>query len=373
MLFRSGVAAFTEQREACLTNLSMSVYSSSAQLKEEEYANNIFTQFLLNSELKENIENPAFYFKDDSLTTLLALDNLMLTHGYREFEWKEILEDDFPEITFQPEPSIEVKGRVISANTNRPVTGGKVTMMTLKSLLDIYEEETDSLGQFVFSDLYFYDTIYVSLKAENKRGKTATTIEIDSSSSTSPKSEYLPYFIDYKGDEPVEILTYLSETKRNLIKKKWSLSDTILIGDINVVAHKKEQVNELSRTYQEADYVLEIEKIDNAPANIFNYIEGKIPGVIYEEKTGGFYARGDRLKIYMDGIEDRIGIVDLLPSQMFEKVEYVKSGIFANINYKGGILFFYSKRGMKNVKPNQVKTQGMEGLRVVGYAVSRKF
>jgi hypothetical protein len=368
-----GVAAVSGQGEPCEANLSMSVYNASAQLKEEEYPNNIFTHFLLSSELKGNIENPAFYFKDDSLKTLQALDNLMLTHGYREFEWKEILEDDFPEITHQPEPSIEIKGRVISANTNRPVAGGKVTMMTLKSLLNVSQQETDSLGQFVFSELYFYDTIYVSLKAENNREKTATTIEIDTSSSTSPKSNYLPELTEYNNDEPFETLTYLSETKSDLIQRKWSLTDTILIGDINVMARKKENKNELSRTYLKADYVLEMEKIDNAPANIFDYIEGKIPGVIYEETTGGFYARGDKLKIYMDGIEDRIGIVELLPSQMFEKVEYVKSGIFANINYKGGILFFYSKRGMKNVKPTPVKPQGMEGLRVVGYSVSRKF
>ncbi|HSO88696.1 MAG TPA: hypothetical protein VLQ91_19240, partial [Draconibacterium sp.] len=64
----------------------MSVYNVAAQLKENEFANNIFTHFLLSSELKGNIENPAYYFKDDSLTTQLALDNLMLTHGYREFE-----------------------------------------------------------------------------------------------------------------------------------------------------------------------------------------------------------------------------------------------------------------------------------------------
>jgi hypothetical protein len=328
---------------------------------------------LLSSELKGNIENPAYYFKDDSLTTQLALDNLMLTHGYREFEWKEILENDFPEITHQPEPSIEIKGRVISANTNKPVAGGKITMMTLKSLLNVSQQETDSLGQFVFPELYFYDTIYVSLKAENSRGKTATTIEIDSSSSTSPESKYLPSLVEYNADKPFVTLTYLSEIQSDLINRKWSLSDTIMIGDVNVMARKKEQVNELSRTYVKADFELEIEKINNAPANIFDYIEGKIPGVIYEEKTGGFYARGDRLKIYMDGIEDRIGIVDLLPSQMFEKVEYVKSGIFANINYKGGILFFYSKRGMKNEKPAYIKPQGMESLQVIGYTVSRKF
>ena len=369
-----GVAAITSDGESWEANLSMSVYNVAAQLKEEEFSNNIFTQFLLNSELKGNIENPAYYFKDDSLTTQLALDNLMLTHGYREFEWKEILEDDFPEITFQPEPSIEIKGRVISANTNKPVEGGKVTMMTLKSLFNVSQQETDSLGQFVFPELYFYDTIYVSLKAENSRGKTATTIEIDTSSSTSPESKYLPSLVEYNVDKPFETLTYLSETQSDLINRKWSLSDTILIGDVNVMARKKELTQELPRPYLKADFVYDIAKQKGDPGNIYNAVEGKIPGVMYDQDKAIFYARGDVLKIYMDGIEVRpeIPIKDL-PGQMFDKVEYIKSGMFAGYNYKGGILFFYTKRGEKNFNRPQAKPQAMEGLRVVGYSVSRKF
>ena len=369
-----GVAAIASNGEPSEANLSMSVYNLTAQLKDEEFANNIFTHFLLSSELKGNVENPAYYFKDDSLTTLQALDNLMLTHGYREFEWKEILEDDFPEIVFQPEPSIEIKGRVVSSGNNKTVAGGKVTMMTLKSLLNVSQQETDSLGKFVFPDLYFYDTIYVSLKAENSRGKTATTIEIDSSSATSPQSKYLPSLVEYKYDEPFETLTYLSETQSDLINRKWSLTDTILIGDINVMARKKTLSQELPRPYLDADFVFDIAKQNNGPGNIYDAIEGKIPGVIYDQDQGLFFARGDVLKIYMDGIEMRpeIPIKDL-PSQMFDKVEYVKSGIFAGINYRGGILFFYTKRGEKNFNRPVAKPQGMEGLRVVGYSVSRKF
>ena len=362
-----GVAAISSGGEPSEANLSMSVYNVAAQLKEDEYPNNIFTHFLLSSELNGNIENPAWYFKNDSLTTLQALDNLMLTHGYREFEWKEILEDQQPEIAFQPEPSIEVKGRVISANTNKPVAGGKVTMMTLKSLLNVSQQETDSLGQFVFPELYFYDTIYVSLKAENSRGKTATTIEIDSSSATSPESKYLPGMTEYINDKPFETLTYLSETQSDLINRKWSLTDTILIGDINVMARRQKYDDGHFRPYREADFVYDLKNNKGPQGNIFESIDGRIPGVV------GFKARGEAVKIYLDGIEDKIGLTRDLPVDMFDKVEYVRMGITAGINYSGGILFFYTKRGMKNVKPIDVKPQGMEDLRVVGYSVSRKF
>lgn len=365
-----GIGACTSNGEACITNLSMSVYNASAQLENKEYPNNIFTQFLLNSELKGTIENPAYYFKDDSLSTLIALDNLMLTHGYREFEWKEILEDAYPEIHFQPEPSIEIKGQVISTGLGRPVVNGKVTMVALKSLLGVYEQVTDSLGQFAFSNLYFYDTIYVAIKALNQRGKNATSIKIDSSSWTSPKSKILPYPIDYYRNESIQTLDSLRETKNYLIKKKWTLSDTIQFDDVYVLAPKKESDDGHPRRYLKADYVFDMQKQDDVLGNVFESIEGRFPGVVYQ--GDGFYARGDRVKIYMDGMEDKYGVVRSLPSQMFDKVEYVRSGISAGINYKGGILFFYAKRGGQFVSaPGEAF--GMESARVIGYSVSRKF
>jgi hypothetical protein len=173
--------------------------------------------------------------------------------------------------------------------------------------------------------------------------------------------------VEYNADKPFETLTYLSETQSDLINRKWSLTDTILIGDINVVARKKKNDDGHFRPYLEADFVYDLNNNMGPPGNIFESIEGRIPGVI------GLAARGDAVKIYLDGIEDRIGLTRDLPMQMFDKVEYVRMGITAGINYKGGILFFYTKRGMKNEKPAYVKSQGMEGLQVVGYSVSRKF
>ena len=112
---------------------------------------------------------------------------------------------------------------------------GRKSGVVHEGVLAVYEEQTDSLGQFLFPDLYFYDTIYVSLKAVNKKGKNTTTIKIDRSSSTSPNSNYLPHSYEYKRQEQIQTLNYLSETKGDLIRKKWSLSDTIMLDDVFVV------------------------------------------------------------------------------------------------------------------------------------------
>ncbi|HTH57880.1 MAG TPA: hypothetical protein VL728_17655 [Cyclobacteriaceae bacterium] len=50
------------------------------------------SEFLwMTSDLKGNVESPEYYFSDDPFVEE-AQDNLMLTHGWRRFKWKDVLE-----------------------------------------------------------------------------------------------------------------------------------------------------------------------------------------------------------------------------------------------------------------------------------------
>jgi hypothetical protein len=131
-----------------------------------------------------------------------------------------------------------------------------------------------------------------------------------------------------------------------------------------------EEVDEHPRTYLNADYVLDLEKEELPPGNILESIEGKFPGV--RKEGDEFYARGQKLKLYMDGMPIDEELISLFSLQMFDKVEYIKSGISAGINYSGGILFFYAKRGLQNAK-NPVETSGMKSVRIPGYSFTRHF
>jgi hypothetical protein len=354
-------------------NLSMSVYNPDNQLKNDKYANNIFTYFLINSELKGNIENPQYYFKDDSLATQTALDNLMLTHGYRYFEWKEILSDETPEVLYEPESSVELKGKVVSILTEKPLENCKITMMTVKSLLGVYETFTDSLGLFSFPDLFFYDTIQVSIQALNRKGNRNTIIQLDRSSIVSPEVNFLPFLYEYKEEEPVETLTYLSESEGDLIKRKWSLSDTILLEEIYITAKKRKEDDGHFRIYNDADFVLDMndeQKLD--VGNVYDAIEGRFPGVRHEEAEESFVYRGRSLMIYLDGMPADYDLLRTFPAEAFDKIELVRMGIFAGVNTERGILFFYTKRGEKFINMPTDKL-GMKSAKIVGYAPIRMF
>lgn len=343
------------------SNLSVSVYNPENQLETEKYPNNILTYFLLNSELRGTIEEPAWYFKDDSLSTLLALDNLMLTHGYRQFGWKEIREDKYPEIVYQPVGCIQLGGTVTSTLRGKPLPKAKVSMMTVKSLLATYTQTTDSLGHFLFSDLFFNDTVYVSLQAVNEKGNRNTQIEIDEWSNTSPKAGYLPFSYKYEKENEVLTSTFLSELSPEIINRKWRLSDTILIGDINVLARKKKKDDGYIRPYLEADYVVDISKLDKVYNNLYEMMEtSSSVWRSFSEKNPQYF---------LDGVPIDPAFIFDKPIGYFDKVELLRMAP-RSIGIGPGI-YFYTKRGAPQYVP--ADNFGMKSYAIIGYSVIREF
>ncbi|MDN5200294.1 hypothetical protein QQ008_02955 [Fulvivirgaceae bacterium BMA10] len=82
-------------------NLSLSVYQYTPKLDLEN--NSIETSLLLGSDLKGHIESPDYYFSNVKDDTKQHLDNLLLTHGWRRFLWKDVLEGNFVTINNIPE------------------------------------------------------------------------------------------------------------------------------------------------------------------------------------------------------------------------------------------------------------------------------
>lgn len=85
----------------------------------------IASYLLLTSDLNERIESPDYYL--DHPEDEEAIDNLMLTHGWRRFKWGDILQHATPSFRFAPEYGGEViTGRVVDTRTGKAAGGVQV-------------------------------------------------------------------------------------------------------------------------------------------------------------------------------------------------------------------------------------------------------
>ena len=118
---------------------------------------NIVSRFLLTSDLKGHINNPAYYFSSRADSVVLALDNLMLTHGWSRYNWTKLLAGEMPSASFSDRAFINLSGVVVDEKTKTPLAGGK---------LNIYFEAQDSTtltltppvgadGRFHIDSLYY--------------------------------------------------------------------------------------------------------------------------------------------------------------------------------------------------------------------------
>lgn len=60
----------------------------------DDKQDNILSQILLSTDLKGTIYEPSFYFDPKESKADTALDYVLLTHGWRRFEWKNLLQEE---------------------------------------------------------------------------------------------------------------------------------------------------------------------------------------------------------------------------------------------------------------------------------------
>ncbi len=100
-------------------DMSLAVYRLDSLQHIDE--SDIRTYLYLTSDLGP-IESPAFYFRDDSVSREVDMDNLMMTNGWRRFMWKDIGRQNSLSLKFPPENYGHIiQGKLIDNITGKPV------------------------------------------------------------------------------------------------------------------------------------------------------------------------------------------------------------------------------------------------------------
>ena len=151
-------------------NLSVSITDYSLNTPETQ---TIFSDLLLSSDVKGKIHNPAYYLMSDSDSVTANLDLVMLTHGWRRFNWDKLRLGLPPVITYPAEQSfIKMQGKVFGLKPNMSAAPPQLNLiMTGKdSSKQFYFAPINKDGSFAVADMFFYDTakVYYSFNSGNK-------------------------------------------------------------------------------------------------------------------------------------------------------------------------------------------------------------
>lgn len=323
-------------------NTSISVMAINKNHFQPKLINTIRSYFLLDSEIKGEIEDPDYYIRVQTPERLEALDALLLTQGWRNYKYPTKRKGN----TFLwPERGIEVKGHVKTGQ--KPLKNSTLSLTTFGRETKIYTTTADSLGHFGF----FLDDDYglklkFLLSATDHVGKKLN-YDIGLDTLASPKVAYRQEPLIRKADtvikavmevskerartravfdslygvtqlDEVVVSDYLLTPERSALYKEYGKPDVIISGD-QIRAKEKEW-----------SYGLFSILMFNYPDEIF--IERFPDGFMLAHVVGG---RNEPTLLMVDG--------RLLPKFMYDQIPHMSPNIIERVELIKYAKFFKTR------------------------------
>lgn len=127
----------------------------------------------LSSDLKGTVESPGYYFQNTGGEADQALDNLMLTHGWRRFSWDEVTRAKAPNFAYTPEPVGHILwGKVVDAKTGAPAPGIDTYLAAPGKRAQLFVSNSDSVGRVFYELKHFYGSREVIVQTNTSKDST---------------------------------------------------------------------------------------------------------------------------------------------------------------------------------------------------------
>ncbi|GEM_PF-2747139 len=324
----------------------------------------IYANLLLTSELSGFIEQPTYYFDTDNEKRKGHLDLVMLTHGWRKYDWKNVLDQVYPNYSYEPERGVSVKGQMLRLySKKKAVANSEISIVNQKNISDpIRVDSTDINGFFEINDLLVYNNDTIIFKGNRKKDKTDIRFVVDSSSvPIELTNSFKPQMVqeDLKsGINSLITRNSIDDAYRFLIDSTATLLDDVIVEGY-AYAGRVEQKEALERTvWGRGDRAVDFnDPMFQGQFDPIAALRGKLPGLRIEGNAVAGYNIALRTTgvrqipplILLDDVPVNLDLLTSIPVDQIERVvaysSLAKSAIFG-ADGAGGVLAFYRKQDL---------------------------
>ena len=374
-------------KDTAAANMSVSITDASIVMPEQQ---TIYSDFLLSNEIKGKVYHPAYYFSSDADSVAAHLDLVMLTHGWRKFDWAKIKAGMTPAIIYPKETELmKLSGKLY---------GGTVVKPTDNLLLNLIIQAKDSSrkmlfvpvakdGSFEDKSVFYYDTsrIYYSLNGKSKLDNQTVVhfengllkqefnqLQVNASYVTSSTSDSIAR---------AKLNAFLLEQE-----KQKKLLASITLSEVVVKSKVKSPVQLLEEKYAKGlfaggdgiSFDLTSDGIAVGAIDILTYLQAKVPGlnITIAGAQASATWRGSKTDFYVNEFSTPIEQVQNMNIADIAYIKAIRPPFFGSSSMggggSGGAVAIYTKRGGPN-KSNNVNSKGMENIVLGGYSVFKEF
>ena len=366
------VQANNASGESVAGHFSVSVTDEEIVPEPEADETTILTHLLLTSGVSGYVEQPNYYFTAGGSKARSDLDILMLTQGYRHFQWQQVLQnnnDSLP-VAYPAEKGLDIDGVAMNLS-GKPLEKATITLVPSAGG-PLLSSVSDNKGVFRFPNLVFMDTTRFVLSAVNSKGKNATKISFISKPYKSVFVSDVAKEDSWRATNDTAMAVYLSNEKQYI--RYAMLLDSNKAHLLKEVVVKTVKPTDTYRTQSlagagHADQVMQADAIEQIGGLLSTSLNGRLRGinflngVPYLRDMGGVMSLGGggAMMVIVDGVEanqtDTDGrpqpfSIDELPSSQIQTIEVLRfaSASIYGMNGGDGVLVITTKQGEDMIK-----------------------
>ncbi|MCH5597590.1 hypothetical protein [Niabella ginsengisoli] len=309
---------------------------------------NILSSFLLTSDIPGYVHNPAFYFTENS-SSKEALDLVMLTNGWRRFNWKDLTQKTKP--LYKDPGYISLSGQVNVRGSKKNFAEREllVWVATSDSGRALEMVKTDAEGRFKMDSVVFFDKAKVLFSDVMGDKSKFLTVKLDTD------SLYQTF------DLPALQLPNAVNTNTSLINNMqtaystYNRSSGVLLDNVNI-AGRRLTLEELEKKYTSGMFTGNINaRTINLTGqfvpqiNIFEWLIGRVPSLQVRRSSQFFddyrlYFRQQPVQLFLDEMRmDDASFISSIPPNQIALIKIYPQFIGARGN--NAAIAIYTKRG----------------------------
>jgi len=370
--------------DTAFTNMSVSVTDASI---DNSAANTIYSDMMLSGDIKGEINNPGYYLSSDADSVTAHLDLVMLTNGWRRFDWEKIKASYVPELKYAPETDLmKITGKVYGLKNIATSNDMLLNLMVLNkdSSSSMHFVPVNKDGTFEQKGVFFYDTsrIFYSF---NKNPTLTSLAQIQFENGLLRQVAKSVVYDDM--NKPFVWTDSISRAKMNYFLsqqedwKKRSSYKTLQEVIIKSKVKSRDQILEekyATGLFSGGDaYTFNLldDKSAMGALDILTYLQGKVPGLMISGQGSqtSLSWRGSTPDLFLNEISSSMDMVRGVSVRDIALIKVFRPPFFGAMGGgSGGAIVIYTRKG-GDFSSNASASKGMPNSILTGYAKFKEF
>ena len=366
--------------DTLLANMSISI--TDAEIGRTSTEDNIISGLLLSGDIKGIIYNPTYYFANNADSTVNNLDLVMLTHGWRRFNWQYITRPRKPFIKYPADQPLSLIAKVFGVNPSSPIRPDEtmtVILQTKDSTTQVITVPKTGPTEFAIRNFVFYDTLKLYYQFDKDKKLASNTSLLFENGL-------------YKGTRVVSLPEYtIGNIDSLIINRAKYFADQIykfgngtkvnVLQEVIVKTKARSKIDELDKKYASGlfsggdavtfDFVNDPQS--SSFPNIFTYLQGRVAGlqITNNGSNVSLLWRGSATTTFLNEMQvdantlSTISVADIAYVKVFRPPFF---GAFGG-GSGGAIAIYTRKGGDQPINPGK----GLDRSFITGYSVMKQF